>query len=81
MLDLDNVSIQVQCPRCEFYNSFFMKQARLQDVIICRGCHCNIFLNDQIGECQKVIRRVEKALWELEEQIKNTFPITINIKL
>lgn len=70
MIDLDKTSIEIPCPKCEFLNSIFLKQARLQDVIICRGCKRNIHLYDQMAESQKGMRRIQKAFDELEQTFK-----------
>lgn len=81
MINLDKFSIEIPCPKCIFYNPIFLRQARLQDVIICRGCKRNIQLNDQMAECQREIRRVEKALDEFEETLKRFSNIEIKINL
>lgn len=71
MVSLDKVSIDINCPNCGFFNSIFIKQARLEDVIICRGCKYNIHLSDQMAECQKAIKRINKQLIELTESIQS----------
>lgn len=79
VINLDKIPFEVGCPKCEFYNTFSLRQARLQDVIICRGCNCTIQLSDQMAECQRDIRRVEKALYELAENIKKFSNFEIKI--
>ena len=69
MLNLDNYEVEIQCPKCEFYNPIYLKQARLRDVIICRGCKCNIQLNDQMNETKKSIRSINRAMNELEKTL------------
>jgi len=76
MINLDNITIEFQCPICGFYNAIFFKQARLRDVIICRGCKSNIQLDDQMNECRKANRAFRKALQEFEKTLQN-----INIKI
>lgn len=71
MIDLDNFEIDFQCPECNFYNSIFIKQARLRDVIICRGCKSNIQLDDQMNEVRKSVRDFRKAMNELENALGN----------
>lgn len=68
---IDNAPISVECPICDFENPFTLKQARLRDVIICRGCKANIQLDDQMNECRKAVRQVERAINELQESLKN----------
>jgi hypothetical protein len=76
MISLDNETIEFPCPQCGFYNPIFFKQARLRDVIICRGCKSNIQLDDQMNECRKAERAFRKAVEELEKTLKN-----LNIKI
>lgn len=70
MIDLDSHEIEFQCPRCNFYNKIWLKQARLRDVVICRGCKSNIRLDDQMNETRKAIRSIRRAMNELEETLK-----------
>jgi hypothetical protein len=70
MIDFDKHEIEVQCPACSFYNPISLKQARLRDVIICRGCKSNIHLDDQMNETRKAIKSIRRAMAELEETLK-----------
>lgn len=67
---IDNAEVSAPCPRCEFENPFTLKQARLRDIIICRGCKANVHLDDQMNECKKAVRNIERALNELTDSIK-----------
>lgn len=78
MINLDKEVIDFSCPNCGFYNSFFFKQARLRDVIICRGCKYNIRLDDQMNECRKAARSIKKAIQELEDSLGD-FNLEINL--
>jgi len=80
MINLDKISVDIPCPKCEFYNPMFLKQGRLQDVIICRGCKRNIHLSDQMAESQKAMRRIQKAFYDLEATFKSLGG-TITIKI
>jgi hypothetical protein len=70
MITLDKQTISFQCPKCRFYNSIFYKQARLRDVVICRGCKINIQLDDYMNECRKAEKSIRKAFQDLEQTIK-----------
>lgn len=75
---LDNITVSVACPLCEFDNPFTIKQARLRDVIICRGCKANVQLDDQMNECRKVVRQVERAINDLQDSFRTlNFRITL----
>ena len=75
----DPQTLELQCPRCNFYNEFFYKQARLEDIIICRGCKTNIVLNDSIGSIKKANKEIQKTMNDFEKQLKNISNITIKI--
>ena len=77
---IDNTPVSAACPICEFHNTFTIKQARLRDMIICRGCKANIQLDDEMNECRKVTRQIERAITELEDSFKN-LNLTIRINL
>jgi len=71
MIDIDKFQLEFQCPKCNFWNTFLFKQARLRDTIICQGCKANIRLDDQMNECRKVRRSLKRALNELEQTIES----------
>lgn len=69
LLDLDQVSLECDCPRCGFSNPFLFKQARVRDVIICRGCKANLPLDDDMNTCRKARRDVEHSMREFERSL------------
>ncbi len=77
---IDNAPVSVACPVCEFHNTFTIKQARLREMIICRGCKANIQIDDDMNECRKVTRQIERAMAEFEDSLKN-LNLTLKIKL
>jgi hypothetical protein len=76
MISLDNQTVEFPCPKCGFYNPIFFKQARLRDVIICRGCKFNIQLDDHLNECRKADQTFRRGIRRLEDTIKN-----LNLKI
>lgn len=70
-MDIGKHTIEIECPKCRFHNPIYFKQARLRDVIICRGCKVNIQLDDQMNECRKAIRSVKQSIRQLEESFTN----------
>jgi hypothetical protein len=66
---LDRTGLEAPCPLCGFYNGFSFRQARLQDVIICRGCKATVRLDDHMGECRKAARRVEESISRLARSL------------
>jgi hypothetical protein len=69
MFDLDRMTLDVPCPQCRFESSIFYRQARLRDVIICRGCKTNIGLDDHMNECRKARKQINQAITQLEKSI------------
>ncbi len=65
----DRADLEAPCPKCGFFNSFYFRQARLQDVIICRGCKCNIRLVDHMNQCRNASRRVVDGVCRLVQRL------------
>lgn len=70
MLDLDKHTIEFPCPKCGFYNPAFLRQVRFRDVIICRGCKCNIRLDDHMNEYDRARRRMQRSIEQLGNTLK-----------
>ena len=68
-MDIDLFEVDIECPRCGFYNPIWMKQARLRDTIICRGCKSNIHLDDSMNSIRKARNNLLKQLKQIEDQI------------
>lgn len=76
---LDNVSIEITCPQCGFFNDVFLGQVRLRDVVICRGCKVSIQLDDYMNEYRKAEREFRQALDDLDSAAKKLGNIRIRI--
>ena len=70
VFDIDGLSADLECPSCRFSNRFTIKQARIRDVLICRGCHVNVRLDDDGNTVRRTHSRVRRALVDLEETLK-----------
>lgn len=79
MLNLDKQFVEIACPRCGFYNPVTLKQVRLRDAVICRGCKVTINFDDHMNETSKAVRSINRALRDLEEQIHAIGTITIRL--
>jgi hypothetical protein len=77
---IDKASIDVPCPRCAFHNRVTVKQVRLRDVVICRGCKANIRLEDQMNTVRIAERMVRQSIEELSDSIK-ALNMTLKIKM
>lgn len=68
--DLDKIEVEADCPRCGFSNPIWIRQARLRDVIICRGCKANIHLDDQMNSVRKSVANIRRHMRRLRETIE-----------
>ena len=69
-MNIDSFEIEIACHRCDFYNPIWMKQARLRDTIICRGCKRNIHLDDNMNTVRKARRRILEQFNEMKKHIE-----------
>ncbi len=68
--NIDSFEIEIECPHCDFFNSILMKQARLRETIICRGCKNNIRLDDSMNTVRKAKRRLLEQFKQIKRQIE-----------
>lgn len=59
--DLDRQWIDVDCPCCRLETPAALRDVRLGNVIICRGCKANIRLIDHLGQYHQMRRKLERA--------------------
>jgi hypothetical protein len=64
-INIDKFEVEVDCPRCSFANPVWLRQARLRDVVICRGCKANIQLDDGMNTVRKAYRSIRRSMQEL----------------
>lgn len=69
MIDIDRFKFEVECPRCNFAATILYRDARLRDVLICRGCKANIQLDDHMNQCRKARKQFSSAMRELEQAL------------
>ena len=74
---LEEQPIEMVCSNCGFFNYITLRQARLRDAVICRGCKATINLDDHMNETRKAIRSIRRAYQELQEQFNKTIVIKI----
>lgn len=68
-MDLDPIEIDMECPRCSFYNTASIRQIRLNDVLICRGCKANLQLLDYMASVTTARQRIMRAVRDLQESL------------
>jgi len=64
---LDDETITVACPRCRFETDVTLREIRLRDAIICRGCKAILQLDDYMCQTRKAQLSIQRALHELEQ--------------
>ncbi len=75
---LDDETIAVECPRCRFETDVTLREIRLRDAIICRGCKATLQLDDYMCQTRKAQLSIERALRELEQSFDD-MNITLGI--
>lgn len=63
--DLDRQWIDLSCPRCRLETAVALGEIRRCEIIICRGCHANIYLQDHLGSYHRAKRQIELAFAQL----------------
>ena len=71
MINIGKMPVNFQCPSCGFSNKATIKQIRINDIIICRGCKANLKLQDHFDTVKKTLRSLRREIAHLEDQIKN----------
>lgn len=79
MINLDNHEIELTCPSCEFYCYVTLKQVRLKDPVICRGCRATINFDDHMNTTRKTLRSINRAMRDLEETLRNFGNVTTKL--
>lgn len=79
MFDLDNKEIEINCPNCDFFNPIKLKDVRLRNVIICRGCKSNLQLDDYMNSYRIQQQKIKAILDEITKTIKEINNIQINL--
>jgi hypothetical protein len=69
-INIDKFEVEVDCPRCNFANPIWLRQARLRDVVICRGCKANIQLDDNMNTVRKAYRSIRRSMQDLRETVE-----------
>lgn len=68
-MDIDKFEVEIDCPRCGFANPIRLRQARLGDVVICRGCKANLRLDDAMNTVRKARPSIRRSVRELRDSI------------
>jgi Zn finger protein HypA/HybF involved in hydrogenase expression len=69
MMDLNEVEIDLKCPKCNFLQKVKMRQVSNEEKVICPNCKTEIQLKDKDGSTKKGIKNVNNAFNELQKTI------------
>lgn len=69
-INFDKFEVEADCPRCGFANPIWLRQARLRDVVICRGCKANVQLDDSMNTVRKAYQSIRRSMRELQETVE-----------
>lgn len=67
----DGIEMEIECPVCCFGNNVRLKQVRLRDVVICRGCKRHIQLEDYMNRCRKAKQQFQRMMNEFQHTFSN----------
>ena len=58
--------IEVPCPICELHTWVTLGEIARREMVICRGCHANVRLEDSAGSVSRLQKRIVDAMkdWE-----------------
>lgn len=73
MFNLDEIWIDIECPKCNYPFEIQMIDARLETTVYCPNCKCSIQLKDSDASVHTSTRDINNAFNELEKTFKNLF--------
>lgn len=73
MFNLDEVWVDIYCPKCKYKFEIQMIDARLESKVYCHNCKCIIQLKDSDASVHTSTRDINEALNDLEKTFKNIF--------
>lgn len=73
MLNLDDIWIDISCPKCNYQFEIQMIDARLESKVYCNNCKCIIHLQDSDASVHTSTRDINKALSDLDKTMRNLF--------
>ncbi|MDH6304356.1 uncharacterized Zn finger protein (UPF0148 family) [Parabacteroides sp. PF5-5] len=73
MFDLDEIWIDVNCPKCNYLFEIQMIDARLEKKVYCPNCKITIKLQDKDASVHTSVKDINNALQELNKSLNNLF--------
>jgi Zn finger protein HypA/HybF involved in hydrogenase expression len=73
MINIDEIWIDVECPKCKYPFEIQMIDARLEKMMHCPNCKCSIQLKDSDASVHTATRDINNALNELDKTFKKLF--------
>lgn len=60
--DFNKIDYEIQCPNCLLHTWTTVGTIRRNDVVICRGCHSNIVMQDRLGSTDVTIKQITNTI-------------------
>lgn len=73
MFNLDEIWIDIYCPKCNYQFEIQMIDARLESKVYCHNCKCTIQLKDNEASVHTSTKDINQALNDLDKTLKNLF--------
>lgn len=71
MFNIDEIWVDIECPKCNYSFEIQMIDARLEKVVYCPNCKCSIHLKDSDASVHTSTREINDVFKELDKTIKN----------
>jgi len=73
MFNLDEIWIDINCPKCNYSFGIQMIDVRLEKLVYCPNCKCSIQLKDESASVHTSTKNINNAFNELDKTFKNLF--------
>lgn len=68
-LNLGRHQVEIPCPRCRLHTWIAINDVLNHNVLICRGCHATLLLNDNLGSLHRSVRSLDSAFNSLLQRL------------
>ena len=72
-MDISNMWIDIDCPKCKYSFQIQLREAELQSTVYCHNCKCAIQLVDSNASAARGIKSIEDAFDDLNYTLNNLF--------
>jgi hypothetical protein len=69
-VDLSYLSVELNCPKCDFALDILVKQIMAEEIILCPGCLTEIQLVGESGSSYRAQSDIDEALNDLQQYLE-----------